>query len=248
MKTFRLIGMALIAVMLCVNFTACNGPKTSEDGIVINQKRIVAIKAGSELDQESNSVEFAYDSKGRLVRVQEGQSITTFTWNDKTIIAEERDGKYSTHLSYVRNANGMVECYESDNDVIGTSVYTYDSFNRMCEDKNSSLMSSILTCRWVGEKLTEVLLDDELMSKFSYSGKTCKGYSPFIPILLGDANYLSFTHPELFGLRTTKLCNDIIFGGEKGELVYTLNKDGYVETMKWIIPDEEEITYTFTWE
>jgi hypothetical protein len=47
MKTFRLIGMALLAVVMCVNFTSCSDdddPIKNDDGIITNQKKLMEIK------------------------------------------------------------------------------------------------------------------------------------------------------------------------------------------------------------
>lgn len=47
MKTFRLIGMALLAV--CVTFASCSSddddePSKNDDGIITNQKQLMQIK------------------------------------------------------------------------------------------------------------------------------------------------------------------------------------------------------------
>ncbi|MFK1867229.1 hypothetical protein ACIXFO_16805 [Bacteroides fragilis] len=48
MKTFRLIGMALLAVVMCENFTSCSDdeekPTKNDDGVITNQKRLMEIK------------------------------------------------------------------------------------------------------------------------------------------------------------------------------------------------------------
>ena len=47
MKTFRLIGMALLAIVMCVNFTSCSDdeePSKNDDGVITNQKRLMEIK------------------------------------------------------------------------------------------------------------------------------------------------------------------------------------------------------------
>ncbi len=51
MKTFRLIGMALLA--LCVTFASCSSDDEettkNEDGIVTNQKRLVELRMTEEM-------------------------------------------------------------------------------------------------------------------------------------------------------------------------------------------------------
>ena len=44
MKTFRLIGMALLAIVMCVNFTSCSDdeePSKNDDGVITNQKLLI---------------------------------------------------------------------------------------------------------------------------------------------------------------------------------------------------------------
>ena len=52
MKTFRLIGMALLAVVMCENFTSCSDdeekPTKNDDGIITNQKKLMEIKETSD--------------------------------------------------------------------------------------------------------------------------------------------------------------------------------------------------------
>ena len=68
MKTFRLIGMALLAVVMCVNFTSCSDddePSKNDDGVITNQKLLVELRV---TDEDGVSItEYSYDSNGKLV-------------------------------------------------------------------------------------------------------------------------------------------------------------------------------------
>ena len=48
MKTFRLIGMALLIVVMCVNFASCSDdeeePSKNDDGVITNQKLLVELR------------------------------------------------------------------------------------------------------------------------------------------------------------------------------------------------------------
>ena len=47
MKTFRLIGMALLAVVMSMNFTSCSDddePSKNDDGVITNQKQLVELR------------------------------------------------------------------------------------------------------------------------------------------------------------------------------------------------------------
>ena len=62
MKTFRLIGMALLAVVMCVNFVSCSDddeePIKNDDGVITNQKQLMQIKM---VDSETITWDFTYD-------------------------------------------------------------------------------------------------------------------------------------------------------------------------------------------
>ena len=95
MKTFRLIGMALLAV--CVSFASCSDddePSKNDDGVITNQKQLMQIKM---VDSETITWDFTYDSKGRLISINHAEKyngrterdITNYIWGNNTIIAED---------------------------------------------------------------------------------------------------------------------------------------------------------------
>ena len=66
MKTFRLIGMALLAVVMSMNFTSCSDddePSKNDDGVITNQKQLVELRMTYE--DEVSITEYSYDSKDR---------------------------------------------------------------------------------------------------------------------------------------------------------------------------------------
>ena len=108
MKTLRFLEMAIVAVMLSAFATSCDDdddddnsqPATSEDGVVVNQKKLVKIVEyeddGSYVDIDSTVLR--YDSKGRLIKWEsddydpEGAGVVydytfvrTYTWTENTI-------------------------------------------------------------------------------------------------------------------------------------------------------------------
>lgn len=97
MKTFRLIGMALLAVVMCVNLASCSDddeePTKNDDGVITNQKQLMQIKM---VDSETITWDFTYDSKGRLISINHAEKydggadrdITNYTWSNNTIVAE----------------------------------------------------------------------------------------------------------------------------------------------------------------
>lgn len=89
MKTFRLIGMALLAIVMCVNFTSCSDddePSKNDDGVITNQKLLVELRM---TDEDGVSImEYSYDSKGKLLSAnyRESDYGYTITWGANKII------------------------------------------------------------------------------------------------------------------------------------------------------------------
>ena len=77
MKTFRFIGMALFAVLMCVNFASCSSSEDDpteepeEGDVVVSGKKIAKIVGTSEESPYSETYTFSYDSKGRLIEATE---------------------------------------------------------------------------------------------------------------------------------------------------------------------------------
>ena len=97
MKTFRFIGMALFAILVCVNFAACSSgdddptEEPEEGGVVVSGKKNKKIVGTSEESPYSETYTFSYDSKGRLIEATEIEEegygkdteTYTFTWGDE---------------------------------------------------------------------------------------------------------------------------------------------------------------------
>ena len=107
MKTFRLIGMALLAVVMSVNFASCSSdddeePTKNDDGVITNQKRLVEFTETDEHDTYTWS--FSYDSKGRLISIVQkdydsSSYITNITWGENTIRESEDDESITYSLT-----------------------------------------------------------------------------------------------------------------------------------------------------
>lgn len=85
MKTFRFIGMALFAVLMCVNLSSCSSSdddpteEPEEGGVVVSGKKIAKVVSESEDWKETRT--FTYDDKGRLIKSTE----TDEHENEKTL-------------------------------------------------------------------------------------------------------------------------------------------------------------------
>lgn len=241
MKTFRLIGMALLAIVLCVNFASCSSdddeePTKNDDGIITNQKQLMQIKMVD--DSETITWDFAYDSKGRLISIifaetTVGEStyrdITNYTWSNNTIIAE--DGR-STR-TYTIN-EGLVRTIRDtrNNDWCNVS-FTYNSSKQVIAIKNIYGNETFVdTYTWENGKITDFTFDNYVTTYITYSGKTCKGYFPLYNP--SDNDGIFYVHPELMGLRNSQLPDQMYSKDDDSEetekCTYILDKDGYVES------------------
>ena len=231
MKTLRLFGMAIVAVMLAMPATSCDDDdddddtqiETTEDGIVTGQKKLVKIveyeeeREGSYVNIDLDSIVLRYDSKGRLIRWEEDSYdsegsgfvydhavIETYAWAENSIAYH-----YSEHNSE-NSYTGDYTYVLSDNLVTGLtrSDYNYDAY-QYDSDKRIAITTEIdgsytheYYYSWEGDKMVKFSDVGDVDYEFNYSGKTCKGYSP---LLGGVLDALGFAHPELFGARTNQL-------------------------------------------
>ncbi len=278
MRTFRLIGIAIMAILISVNFIACSSDDDEElikndDGIIINQKRLMQIKIVD--DFLPATWDFSYDSNGRLIVLNETgidygvkyRSAIDYTWGNNVIIAEnnytwgvgglgEENRNYKE--TYFLN-NNLVRSVRSTN---GENItLTYNSANQLIKVEKYNTIESYT---WQGEKMTIQTYNNEgkdyrVVYEYTYSGKTCKGYFPIIVWYVDSLCPLMGAHPELVGTRCNQLPDQIYNKDKNGERIkkytYTFDKDGYVEscTEEYTFKDFNEtkthITiYTFTWE
>lgn len=255
MKTFRLIGVALLAVVMSVNFTSCSDddePSKNDDGVITNQKQLVELRMTDE-DGESVITEYSYDSNGKLVSATNTEqydgsthtSTYTVTWGANKII-ESRNGEAITYTL----ENGLItHTSDSDGGDLDNADFTYNANKQLIKlinlheisDDYSYTITQSYT--WQGEKLTKLILtdtennsqyNDENINELSYSGKTCKGYLPIMVWTVDDLHPLLEAHPELVGMRCNQLPDKIYSKDEDFEstskYTYTFDKDGYVES------------------
>lgn len=255
METFRLIGMALLAVVMSVNFTSCSDddePSKNDDGVITNQKQLVELRMTDE-DGESVITEYSYDSNGKLVSATNTEqydgsthtSTYTVTWGANKII-ESRNGEAITYTL----ENGLItHTSDSDGGDLDNADFTYNANKQLIKlinlhevsDDYSYTITQSYT--WQGEKLTKLILtdtennsqyNDENINELSYSGKTCKGYLPIMVWTVDDLHPLLEAHPELSGMRCNQLPDKIYSKDEDFEstskYTYTFDKDGYVES------------------
>lgn len=254
MRTFRLIGMAVIAIMMCVNFAACSSDDDeivksddeiikNEDGIITNQKKLIEIKDVG--DKYTHVTTFAYDSKGRVIsaKIEGGKEneVINFAWANSSIVATS-DGRSTTYSL----TEGLVRTSTDDNE---TGTYTYDSSNQLLilEENKDEYISNYT---WNNGGITKYVYksgegNEPTIYEYTYSGKTCKGWylniddEAWDPI---DNDMIFFAHPELVGMRTTQLPDQC---HNKSTDKYEYYDERLKETCKTEAIYEETIKYTY---
>ena len=258
MKTFRLIGMALLAIMLCVNFTGCSKDDTLTDNeIITKSKKLIGMK---ETEGDNTYIwEFSYDSEGKLSSIiysfdmyggsHRDQQVTRFTWNSFTITAES---DYETR-TYTLD-NNLVKTIRCDQHPFWSNTeFSYNSSNQLLiTEKTTKTYTDYYKYIWENEKISKITSINDYYTDITYSGKTCKGYFPFY----NSYDDIFYAHPELIGLRNSQLPKQIFYKEKRDlteEYSYTFDKDGYIEKCTIVSTDISNMqtsttVYTLKWE
>ena len=93
MKTFRLIGAALLAVLMCANFASCSKDEEKEEEdvpqyeLVTDGKKLKKIEFTLS-DHDSDFIEvwdFSYDSEGKLIEATFTDSYENKTYHESNL-------------------------------------------------------------------------------------------------------------------------------------------------------------------
>lgn len=258
MKTLRMFGMALIAIVLSANFASCSKedtPEKGENGIVVGDKKLTRLSITTD-----TYVSFTYDDKGRLIKAEEvdgsDYSFTeTMIWGDNAVkisTKELYEGKEYNDNYTLPIVNGLVQSYN-----FNSSQYTavYNQSNRLIEWGKERDQTIII---WDGDKLVSAT-NNAYGYVYDYTltyEKSCKkGHYPLLSNLtdVGNGSFLYFAHPELLGLRTTQLPASVTYtfdnkSPETTSFSYELDKQGYISKIITKEENSEPYTYTLTWE
>lgn len=271
MKTFRKIGMALVAVLMSVNFASCSEDDNSEDNNKTGEKRLTKMVTVGEWGNEIGYI-FTYNKEGKLNKAQykdewwssaNGVVTETYTfeyaWNGDVI---NITGSNSVVL---KQENGLI-ISSKDSRNLATRSYTY-SADRLSKIEEED--GSVTETTWNGDKLTKSTTrlegrTDEYKSNtiHSYEEICEKGYCPLIPIMIEEKSaegLLYVAHPELIGTQTTQLpasyTNYYVHGSTStNDVTYEFDKDGYISKINISTHfangeyDDYSGKYVLTWE
>ena len=247
MKQFRLLGMALLALIMSIGFVACSSSDNDDNnGDGGNSPKKLTKVITSYGDGDKGAEFFSYDTNGKLKSYYGGEDTYTFNWSDDIVtITNNTDGKTET-------------CYIADNLIRNSTVYNtkyyYNDNNKLTKIQTNFHTDSV---KWDGDKITEQYYI------FSYSGKTCKGFNPVIWVSsknLFYGNYWLSACPELIGAKSNQLPDGFKYKNndnkKEAKISYTFDSEGYVT--EFIIqfynngasPTSQYVTwkYKLTWE
>ena len=238
-----MIGMALMAVLMCVNFASCSKDDSTEEGGGVSGKKLVKVECNN---KDADFYEFTYDAEGRLATAKVGERYDNedddyfiFKWDDKNHVEIIGDNEEWDLLL----ENGLVQFADEDE-------FTYDAANKFikAEGRYGEAFREF-NATWNGDKLMKIEYKDRKITEFTY-GKTCEnGYFPFFYDYIDfDYSILFMAHPELIGMRNKQLpesitTTDSYYGGDDTVYLQYEMKDGYISKIK-----AGKREYTLTWE
>ena len=265
MKTFRLIGAALLAVLMCANFASCStdddAANTDVGGndeggnqeVTVSEKKLVKMVSNEE------TYTFSYDDEGRLSSAIETDDDGDYgykysykiVWGDDAVVVKyeyETASGYNNGKTYTETytlKDGLVQDWMSDNH---SGIYSYNSSNRLIKAEFTHHLGYTVNAVWDKDKLVSVKPDDSYGAILTY-GETCKkGYFPLISDIIELGDVLFMAHPEIAGMRTNQLPNTYSYEDDEDfSLTYEYDKEGYISKIKMKNEDGESETYTLTW-
>lgn len=271
-----MIGMALFAVLLSVNFVSCNkdGDSATQPS---NEKKLVGMSLQGE--HYNDVYDFKYNQDGRISEIQEdyvhsfdgtyeqGVDIYKYNWHSKDSVTVTQNGELECSF-YLSNGK-IIRLIDYDTESAPEDFYYFEYDNeghiKEYEFIDDEHFNNTTTYTWGNDKLLRCGID-YINNYFSYSSTiyirysntTCKGFFPLFCENIGLwQDYLLMVHPELVGAKTIYLPTEIGYGEvDKNAFSYEFDTDGYVTSCTVIEYDHrsgswlpaETYVYNFVWE
>ena len=250
--------MALFAVLMCLNFASCSSSDDGEPSNKENTSGKLLIKMKCE-DGYSEPKLFFYNNNRQLIKVTEGNSNATFTWDDNQITVSYHHGQYRNETATLYLKNGIITSIQETNSFNSyiTSL-TYDNNNHLIGYRNN--LDSEETWTWSNGNV--ISNSYSIVNATYYTDKANK----HTLININDLNFdyivnstccmwLLEAHPYLIGTPYKNLLKSTTSNssGHAYDYTYELDSDGY--PIKIIQTENNSYgftplsyTYTLTWE
>lgn len=274
MKTFRLIGAALLAILMCANFASCSkddDADTGGDDVVVGEKKLVEMVSNYD-SYRSTTYTFSYDNEGRVssaIVIYEDRENSEylykeeyryeFIWSDDAVVVKEEGEEDCTSTYVIRN--GLVQSYSLNYNRANycNGTFSYNSSNRFLKTEyevEGYRNYMTINASWDKDKLvslqTRYGTGRPYYKLLTYGETTCKkGYFPLISVIFdlwGGDDVLFMAHPEIAGMHTNQLPNTYSYADdEEFSLTYEYDKEGYISKIKMKNKDGNTKTHTLTW-
>lgn len=241
MKTLRFIGMALLAVVLCVNFAACSDDD-EPNGETPSGK---TLKPSSLTWMDGSWTDYSYDSQGRVSKVEDydetGEMFnsTTIEYNDNNIVATTDGGEHRDVCTL--NSNGQIErtvCTSSSHTT--TCEYTYDGNGQLTSINYEDGESYQLV--WENGNLVRTEIDSDIITCTYTSIPSSKGFiiygDDILIDIFSDMNNLPLlANLGYFGKAPQNMLETLTYTNKTSgnatviNYSYELGQDGYVSKM-----------------
>lgn len=258
MKTLRFIGMALLAVVLCVNFAACSDDDDEPNGETPSGN---ALKPSSLTWNDGSWTDYSYDAQGRVSKVEEYDETgdmynsTIIEYNDNNIVATTNDGEHRDVCTL--NSNGQIVrtvCTSDYNSY--TCEYTYDGNGQLTGINYENGESYQLI--WENGNLVRTEIDSDIITCTYTSIPSSKGFiiygDDILIDIFSDGNNLPLlANLGYFGKAPQNMLETLTYTNKTSDNAtvinysYELGKDGYVSKMSGT-SQGVTIWGTLTWE
>ncbi len=224
MNTYKKVTLFFVSFVLCFVFCSCsNDGDENNMNSTSNEKKLVKITYVYGSLESTTS--FNYDKQGRLLVVENKDSysryIYSYIWSDDKVV--QKDGNEVVELRIVDGLarSGSFECGNDKKDV----SLLYNSNSRLLSydfgyDYNGSIT-------WGKNGISQA---SNLEGEIIYSGKTCKGYNPYIVYHVSSSPFDDFAvaQPSLFGLNDNHLPDRIKGDNDEFSFSYKFDNEGYL--------------------
>ena len=234
MKTLRFIGMAIVAIIMSVNFAACG----DDDEENPTYKRLLSASYTDE-DGEVVNIPIEYDTQGRITKItwnetsRDSYEMNEYTYGSDQIIKTR---------SYSYDENKVVTTYKLVNGIIvsgsdryGEYVYSYNAQNQLIKVTDNSMVYNIT---WEDNNIKTISDYTFTYSNISYQ-----------PLIGGDLYWIDDFFDEVlfsqgfFGMRPKNLIKSMD-GDDNYSYNYVVDSQGYVTKAV----DSYGGYYQFNWE
>lgn len=257
-----MIGMALFAALMCVNFVSCSSsdddPTEEKEEVVTQGKKLVEMVWENGGYQSDVVYKFSYHNDGKLSQItcefnngiSDIKESYYYNWIDNQIKISADGFNYICSLS-----DGLItEIIEGTE---GNYTFTYNQSKELSEYKShreNDYLKYHLSSTWKNGNM--IAFEDNIGGRDSYhitySNTKNKGWwypscdHIGMDIYMERAAFLFLANPSLLGKPCANLPKSVD-GEYHVDYIFDIDKDGYVERCK-VVDRGSTMIYTYKWQ